>query len=384
MSVVVNSGPDPTHFMSANTLFTTVTLCVHGTTTCQTIDHIQVDTASYGFRVLASALNSTMLNALPVASASDGHPLVECAQFADGYSWGPVSVADLQVGGETANSLPIQIIGSDVSPSYYPISHTTVPAACIQGYTGNAISENTVDSFGANGIIGIGVFKQDCGLSCQNGTSAGVYYSCISDTSSAVNCTGIAVPVANQVLNPVPLFTTDNNGSIIVLPTAPAAGETTLTGSLIFGIDTETNNVSGTQTVLTVDDYGDFTTIFNSQTYDTSFIDSGSNGLFFQDNAITQCSSGDGFYCPTSALAFTANLGITPTTGSFTSLYTASFGIANADNMTSTFSVLPQLGGTYSDATTFDWGLPFFYGKRVANAIEGDSTTVGPGPYVAF
>ena len=45
-SVVVDAGPAGTS--DVNTLFTTVTVCVPGSTTsCQTIDHIQVDTASY-------------------------------------------------------------------------------------------------------------------------------------------------------------------------------------------------------------------------------------------------------------------------------------------------------------------------------------------------
>jgi hypothetical protein len=33
---------------------------------------------------------------------------------------------------------------------------------------------------------------------------------------------------------------------------------------------------------------------------------------------------------------------------------------------------------------SFDWGLPFFFGRRVANAIEGATTSVGTGPYVAY
>lgn len=29
----------------------------------------------------------------------------------------------------------------------------------------------------------------------------------------------------------------------------------------------------------------------------------------------------------------------------------------------------------------FDWGLPFFYGRNVFTAIEGQSTPGGTGPY---
>jgi hypothetical protein len=32
----------------------------------------------------------------------------------------------------------------------------------------------------------------------------------------------------------------------------------------------------------------------------------------------------------------------------------------------------------------FDWGLPFFFGRRVLIAIEGQSTPAGPGPYLAY
>jgi hypothetical protein len=47
--------------------------------------------------------------------------------------------------------------------------------------------------------------------------------------------------------------------------------------------------------------------------------------------------------------------------------------------------VIPALGGSHSSSTnSVDWGLPFFYGRRVANAIEGVTTAVGTGPHVAF
>jgi len=48
--------------------------------------------------------------------------------------------------------------------------------------------------------------------------------------------------------------------SIIDLPAWRRREPTTLTGSLIFGIDTQTNNASGSETILGVDlSYGDFT-----------------------------------------------------------------------------------------------------------------------------
>src|SRR5450432_2299563 len=95
-----------------NLLFTSVTVCAPGNTSnCQTIDHIQVDTGSSGLRLIASVLAPTLTAALRQQVDPGGNPLVECAQFADGYSWGPVKVADVQIAGERAASLPMQIIG---------------------------------------------------------------------------------------------------------------------------------------------------------------------------------------------------------------------------------------------------------------------------------
>jgi hypothetical protein len=155
LAVTVSGGPSGD---AINTLYTTVTICVPGTTTCQTIDNIQVDTGSYGLRVLASVLTLS----LPVASATDGNSLVECTQFVDGYSWGPVATADLEVAGEKASSLPVQVIGSS--------SFTNVPTDCSS--TGTA--EDTVASFGANGILGIGVFEQDCGQGARTALKAAI------------------------------------------------------------------------------------------------------------------------------------------------------------------------------------------------------------------
>jgi hypothetical protein len=245
-----------------------------------------------------------------------------------------------------------------------------------------------VTQFGANGILGIGVFEQDCGSGCATSTTGGYYYSC-----SQTACSPIEASLTSQVLNPVPLFPTDNNGSIIVLPSVAAAGASTVSGSLIFGIDTESNNASGSQTVLTVEPStapypsmpGDFTTVYNGQTLSDSFIDSGTNGLFFNDSSIPACTSSNvsGFYCPSGTLNLTATL-----TGVNAVSTNVSFSVANAQTLTTdnpSYTALPTLGGAYSSSsTTFDWGLPLFYGRRIATAIEGHSTSVGTGPYVAF
>jgi hypothetical protein len=363
-SVIVDQGPLGDN---VNTLFTSVTVCVPGSTTsCQTIDHIQVDTGSYGLRLLAPVLTVT----LPVETLSSGNSLVQCTQFVDGYSWGPVTLADVQIAGETAKSLPVQVIGDS--------RFTTIPAAC--SGTGGT-EEDTVKEFGANGILGIGPFELDCG-NCDT-VDQGIYYAC------ATTCTGTTVPNAMQVANPVTHFAADNNGSIVDLPAVASTGAVTLSGSLIFGIDTQSDNQSGTQTVLTVDGNAELLMTFNGQTLANSFIDSGSNGIYFADSNIATCTTTGftSFYCPGNTL--TLGLSIQGQNGVMVNNLT--FNVGNAQTMlsttpTSTFNVLPQLAGALPAglAGSFDYGLAFFYGKRVAVAVEGNTTSVGTGPYIAF
>jgi hypothetical protein len=50
------------------------------------------------------------------------------------------------------------------------------------------------------------------------------------------------------------------------------------------------------------------------------------------------------------------------------------------------FDAYPQLAGIIppGSGVGFDYGLAFFYGKRVAVAVQGAVTTAGTGPYFAF
>lgn len=368
-SVTVGAGPAGVNAL--NTLYTSVTVCVPGSTTeCQTIDNIQVDTGSYGLRLLSQVVTLT----LPVAPAASGGGLVECTEFVDGYSWGPVVLVDLQIAGESARSVPVQLIGD----SRYP----TVPSNC---QSGGPTSEDTVTTFGANGILGIGPFAQDCGPSCAASIPGPIiqYYSC----STPTVCQGSIVPINAQVQNPVTMFATDNNGSIISLPPVAATGAANVTGYLIFGIDTESNNMSGTETVVPVSTgSGYVTTVFQTRMLADSFIDSGSNATYFDDSSLTQCPSSPGsnptlgaFYCPAGPVSVTAALVLANN-----STVNETTVVASANSVGNSVTAYPGLAGTNPDASSFDWGLPFFYGRRVANAIEGASTSVGTGPYIAF
>src|SRR5260370_22219259 len=142
----VNSGPDGNY---ANGAFTSVTVCVPGTSSCQTISGVLVDTGSAGMRLLSSALTIS----LPQQKASDGDPVVECLPFVNGYTWGPVEIADLQISGEKASSLPIQVLSD---------SDFRAPTASVN----NGPSEDTLTAPGANGTLGVGTFAQDYGDGC--------------------------------------------------------------------------------------------------------------------------------------------------------------------------------------------------------------------------
>lgn len=354
-----------------NMLFTSVTLCVPGgTSQCKTIDHIQVDTGSSGLRVMASEIPASMV--LPRQTDGGGNTIVECAQFADGFAWGPVKFADVRIAGEQAASVPIQVIGD---PDF-----AVIPNNCAN--TGPA--ENTADTFGANGLLGVGVLKQDCGSVCALSAGNGYYYAC-PGSGCQQNAQSIAQSMDQQVPNPVPLFANDNNGVIIELPDVSPAGAASVSGSLVFGIDTQTNNgIGAAQIFQTTADTGTLTTNYNNQVFNLSLLDSGSSALYFPDSQIPVCGQQDlyapGFYCPAS----TQNLKATLQGANGVSAM-LDFSLANAHalfNNNPGYWAFNNVGVPVSGS--FIWGLPVFFGRNVYTAIEGQNTTAGPGPFMAF
>jgi hypothetical protein len=192
-----------------------------------------------------------------------------------------------------------------------------------------------------------------------------------------------------QVRNPVALFATDNNGVILALQSIPTAGQTGASGTLTFGIDTQSNNALGSAFVLTLDGNYSFTTTFNGQSLAYSFMDSGSNGLFFPDSSIRVCPNtkanpyASDFYCPTSTLSLTAtNQNQSGATSA------VNFQVSNESAIPNTFYADAAIGGsaitTGSVGPYFDFGLPFFYGRSVFTAIEGKSAGSQIGPFYAY
>src|SRR5471030_3324668 len=103
-----------------NMLQASVTICVPGTSTCQTIDNIQVDTGSQGLRILKNKLNPTLV--LPSVTASTGSTAAACTVFGSGYTWGSVRTADVHLAGLVAAATSIQVISDPAIP--------TVPTDC--------------------------------------------------------------------------------------------------------------------------------------------------------------------------------------------------------------------------------------------------------------
>lgn len=351
--ITVSTAPG----LTRNMLTTRVTVCQPGTSNCATIDNIQVDTGSNGLRILASALPA----GLSLAAVSSGSGVTgECAVFGGGYTWGAVRSADVQMAGQLAASVPIQLIADPALPN--------VPSDC----AGSGPSMLTVASLRANGILGVGLFAVDCGGGCANTALPRWYYSC--DSRGA--CLASAQALAQQVANPVSRFALDNNGVVIDLPAIADAGAARVSGSLIFGIGTQADNTLGSASVIRTNQVtGYVVTSSAGETYAQSYLDSGSNALFFNSSQLPQCGY---WYCPNSTQTASASIvGIDGATN------TVSFEIGNSSTLfASPNNAFNDLAGRASNS--FDWGLPFFFGRRVYTAIEARLTSAGPGPYYAF
>jgi hypothetical protein len=342
-----------------------VTICNPGTSICQTVTDILLDTGSFGLRIFKSAISG--LNLRPVTNGA-GKSIAECVQFGDGSSdWGQVEIASLTLAGEPSVQVPIQVIDSSFSNS---------SAYCSGADTDPAMA-------GFNGILGVGLFAQDCGSACSASASNGLYFAC-----SGSSCSGSTVSLANQVTNPVALLPEDNNGVILELPSVAVGGAASVSGSLLLGIGTLANNTPGSVTVYPADpSFAEFTTVFNGTNLIDSFIDSGSNGLYFPESNTSElpdCGSIQpdfaGWFCPGSTTSLTATLrGYQGSPSMLTN-----FKIGNTISLFSGPNFVFSELGAKSDGTSFDWGLPFFLGRNIYVGFEGKSSSLGSGTYWAY
>jgi hypothetical protein len=346
-----------------------VTVC-DSTNTCVPISNVLLDTGSYGLRIfksLVSSLNFTTLN-----GATTGHPLAECVGYADNSAdWGPVVSAKVKLGSESAVTVPIQLIDSTYGD----------PSVC----SGTLDTAPTASDVGFNGILGVGLFAQDCGYYCTpesessgyNPAANGEYYGC-----NGSSCTGDSVSLADQVTNPVALESRDNNGVIVELPTISGDAASSVSGYVVLGIGTYTNNTpSGVTAFSASDSYGNFDINCNGQDYSSSFIDSGSNAIFFSDAASDLPEDSSGWYVPSSTLTLDALV-----TGNSGSPQTyAPLTIANFDETVGGSNyAYSNIAGDIGLSGAFDLGLPFFFGRNTYVGLESTSSSIGSGTYWAF
>jgi hypothetical protein len=371
--IVVNGGPPAAINLAGiypNGAFTSVTVCVPGSTTsCQSIDGILVDTGSFGLRILASSSGGELTLALP-STTINGQAVAECTVFADhSFIWGPVETADVKIAGEQASSLPVNVIGDT--------SFSPVPSGCSSG---GGTDDDSIAALGANGILGVGSFSDDCGSACAPSAvtppTGDPYYGC-----SSSGCQTMLVGLSQQVQNPVSLFAADNNGVILKFPSV-SAPQPSVTGSMVFGIGTQADNSLGSAIVFPLDPSTfDITTTYNNVAYPGSFIDSGSNGIFFLDTATTglqRCPDTAAWYCPSSPINIpVANQATGGSPDAFT------FTVGNFDQLTAgSNAAIPNSSGP--DPGVFDFGLPFFYGRNVFTSIQGTTAPGGQTPYWAY
>jgi hypothetical protein len=354
----------------ANIAGVSVKVCVAGTTNCQTINNIQLDTESFGLRLAGAAATQVAAALQPVRVA--GNPVAECTAFADGFTWGSIRTADVTIGGETAAAIPIQIVG-DMPQS-----------AVATGGCSTGALELTPADLGANGILGVGVAPNDCGTLCATPPAGNSnYYVCPNGT----NCVQTLLPAAQQVANPVAKFPTDNNGVIVSMPAIAPSGQATVTGTVTFGINTQSNNaMPSTVTKLTTNASGDVNATFNGSAL-VAFFDSGSNAYFFTDTTLPACTgNASAFYCPTSTTTRTVTVAsYNPSTSGAPGGKTLSMTVANASQLLANGNFgLNDLAGSLGNGATFvDLGMPFFYGRTVYYGMDR-SGTGGSSPFVAF
>jgi Protein of unknown function (DUF3443) len=395
-------GPNGANGGLVNGIFTNINVCQHGSTNCVPIDNVLVDTGSIGLRIISSALGSVKLSQI----LQNNNALLECIQYGDtSYSWGPMQIGDVQIAGEQALNIPVQVIGA---------TNLAVPSTCLTNPVNPSLpgtppgNEDTLQSLGANGILGIGDGIFDCGSFCTKNSTGSGYFTCPNGT-----CAEVAVATGSQAVNPVSQFSSlDKNGVMITFPPVGTTGASTLSGTMNFGIATQSDNALGNVTLFAMDACGDFPSVtFNGVSYaDTSctsgsgtsfgaFVDTGSNALYVLDAGtlssfgISDCPSSSnvpGFYCVTGGGTATLS-GISLMGNGNVGAAAISLSIADAVTLVKTNNaVFNNLGGDSGSSPStdfFDLGSPFFFGRTVFIGIAGETVPNGvnaPNGFVAF
>ena len=355
LTVTVEQDPSLSAYQTVNLPYVSVTICASATN-CATIDHVVVDTGSYGLRVLQSALPAGFSSSLTPETVNTSN-VAECVSFLDGFMWGSVNLATVQLNGETTTTqIPVQVVGDTAVPG---ISSSSIPSTCT-GTGAGSPDESNLDGIGGNGILGVGLFTNDNQQ----------YYTCANGS-----CAPYTLTPTQQVSNPVPDFSADNNGVTLQMPAVPNGGATVATGVLTFGVGTQTDNSTSGLQWLAADGYGDITVTLQGKTYSASFIDSGSN--FYYVPLINVPTDSNGNYTPASLTTY--SLSLTPNVGTGSAV-SQSMQVVNPAQIPSTSLAIDDVDIDVPGNTSADIGMPFFYGKSLAFLISGASSGALTGP----
>jgi uncharacterized protein DUF3443 len=337
----------------ADQIYGAVKVCVPGSTIqCETVSGLLIDTGSFGLRIFAQALTV----ALPVQMSGPSR-IAECAFFGTFTTWGRVATADVKLGGEPMiSNVPVQVINAN-----FPVAGAR-PAAC------NGLIAQNPRQLNFNGILGVGLKRYDGEFTD--------YYAC---TTTSCNPSTIVQPLANQVQNPVAMLPgnpangniPDDNGVMLRLALPPSTGAPTLTGQLYFGVNTQADNQipAGFTVYMANPSTLTFSTTFRGRAGIPSFLDSGSNGFFYDNPNLPTCLGG--WYCP----SFLFGQKATNTEFGGGNSGVVNFNIDNALGLFLTGNAAFSDLGANTGPEAFDWGLPFFFGRRVFIGIQGKTIT---------
>ena len=364
-----------------------VTICAPGTTNCVKVDNVLLDTGSSGLRIFSSLLPADIQAALP--SENYG----ECYSYIGGnIDWGSVSRADVQLGQETASSVPIQVIDQtygDQGTSCYNSVVTLIKSAgnlsssthCIANSTSNPSTCPYFDTAAANsynGVLGVNFAFQDCGSFCATHVSNYMYFSC-----SSGSCAQSQVSLKNQVANPIGYLAQDNNGLVLQLPSPGATGlsATSMTGKVYFGVGTQSNNTFSNVTTLTASEstsdscYTYFQTQWQNQTI-CGYVDSGTTLYSFPmpSNSTTLPVDSYGIFVPGSKKMLSAtNVGYNGTQSTVQFVIADPTAYFNLSTLAPLDSVIAFFGINSGSSTSgegsiildgdFASGNPFFFGR---------------------
>jgi hypothetical protein len=355
-------------FKSANTVFTNITICEPNTSNCQKITNVELDTGSTGLRLFGTLVS---LN-LKVEQYS-GSDVAECVQFGGGdVLWGPVKLVDVILAGEKAANIPVQIAAPDEGPP---------PSSC----GSNPITDPS--SFGANGILGISPASTDCdGEKCPGTTPGKNYFTC----SSAGKCIDLSPDVALQVPNPVLHLSADSNGikdtnGIIVSfpPVTADTGAASVSGVMILGIGTRTNNqpVSGARAFATDPD-GILKATFRGSNYWTKFDTGTSFWSLPVTGTLAICTGNNStFLCPPSPV----NLSFSVIGADGQVSAPVGFEVGNADSLLNSSNLaFNNVAWNNILPESFMISMPFFFGRSVYIGISGQVTPIGKGPFYGY